>query len=157
MPCAAVQLLNETSDAPIGRGAFKSDCQDAHAREWHFGLFSCCSIPCHAFYACCCPRCANASAASEYDGSNFCYNCLLKNPCTAQSIIREGPVWGDKKGYNIKGECWEDLCVPIWCHCCAITRLLNEVRHPDCGNINEHETNTNAQQANKSLSEGGQI
>jgi Cys-rich protein (TIGR01571 family) len=155
-PCAAVQLLNETSDAPIGRGATKGECQDKHAREWHNGLFGCFTNIGHGCYACFCPRCANASAASEFDGSNCCYNCLLKNPCTAQSIIREGPAWGHKEGYNIKGNCWGDLCLPIWCHCCAITRLLNEVRHPKCGNINEHEINSN-QQANKSVSDGGQI
>merc|ERR1712166_94768 len=143
-PCAAVQLLNETSDAPVGRGAFKSGCQDEHAREWHFGLFNCCSNPMHAFYACCCPRCAAATAVSEYDDSNWCYNCLLKNPCAAQSIVREGPVWGDKKGYNIKGTCLEDMCLPCCCHCCSVARLLNEVRHPECGNIKHHETNTNA-------------
>ena len=140
MPCAAVQLLNETSDEPIGRGAMKSECQDKHAREWYSGLFGCCSNIGTAAYACFCPRCATASASSEYDESNWCYNCLLKSPCAAQSIVREGPA----PMYNIEGSCLGDMCLPCWCHCCSVARLLNEVRNPKCGNIKHQETNTNA-------------
>merc|ERR1711934_1043021 len=98
------------------------------AVPWTSGLFACFDDFGSCAYACCCPYCANASARSNFDGSNFCFNCCAKNTCVAQSIIREGK-------YNIAGTCVGDICEPLCCNMCAIARLLREVKAR--GNINE--------------------
>ena len=38
----------------------------------------------------CCPQCATASARTEYDESNFWFNCCCVGGALTRSIIREG-------------------------------------------------------------------
>merc|ERR1711935_379659 len=135
-PCSAAQLLRETKsrgncNAVTVLGADGQSIQaetKEGANAWSSGLCGCfsdCSSCCYAWW---CPCCAVATASSNYDGSNFCFNCLVKNPCVAHSIIREGE-------YNIDGTCLEDCCAPAFCAPCAISRLLREVEVR--GSINE--------------------
>eukprot|EP00656_Telonema_subtile_P033956 TRINITY_DN38102_c0_g1_i1.p1 TRINITY_DN38102_c0_g1~~TRINITY_DN38102_c0_g1_i1.p1 ORF type:complete len:254 (-),score=22.49 TRINITY_DN38102_c0_g1_i1:266-1027(-) len=91
------------------------------ANQWSSGLCSCFDDCGSCCYACFCPSCAVASAGSRYDGSNCCFNCLVKNPCVTHSIIREGK-------YNIDGTCLQDICLPFCCYTCSAARMLREVK-----------------------------
>eukprot|EP00658_Telonema_sp_P-2_P015290 TRINITY_DN15877_c0_g1_i9.p1 TRINITY_DN15877_c0_g1~~TRINITY_DN15877_c0_g1_i9.p1 ORF type:complete len:288 (+),score=64.03 TRINITY_DN15877_c0_g1_i9:101-865(+) len=88
---------------------------------WSSELTSCCDDCGSCLYACCCPWCANSSVMTKYDGSNWWFNCFAKQPCVAQSILREGK-------YNIDGTCCGDVLEPCCCYSCAISRLLREVK-----------------------------
>jgi len=98
------------------------------ANEWTSGLFGCFDDCGSCCYAMCCPWCANATARSEYDGSNWCFNCFCVTPCLSRSIIREGP-------FNIKGTWIGDVCTPCCCMPCAIAQHLRQVRSGTTGTV----------------------
>merc|ERR1712159_183265 len=134
--CSIAQLLRESKTRGSATSALvqtnqgqviKAEQQEG-LNTWTSGLCSCFDDFGSCAYAFCCPFCANASAVTNYDGSNWCFNCCAKHPCMAQSIIREGK-------YNIQGTCLEDICIPYFCTCCAVSRLLREVKAR--GNINQ--------------------
>merc|ERR1712070_813290 len=89
--------------------------------EWSTGICDCCIDPAVFFYSCCCPWAANASARTEYDGSNWCFNCIFVSPCLVRSIVREG-------AFNIGGSCVGDICYSMCCLPCSISQMLREVR-----------------------------
>merc|ERR1712146_413195 len=120
--CATTRLLIEVDK----QGMVGMEHPD-HLVPWHHGICDCCHSAGRCVYGFLCPQCANASAASEYDDSNWCFNCLLKHPCVTRSIIREGQ-------YNIEGDCCGDMCVPFWCYCCSVVQHMNEVKHRGCVN-----------------------
>lgn len=134
--CSTAQVLRESA----ARGSASAvTCQTSTgqvvrveaqegANQWTSGLCACFDDIGYCAYACCCPWCATASAVSNYDGSNFCFNCCAKNTCVSQSIIREGK-------YNISGTCMGDIWEPCCCQMCAISRMLREVKAR--GNINQ--------------------
>mmetsp|Transcript_18011 Transcript_18011/g.26219 ORF Transcript_18011/g.26219 Transcript_18011/m.26219 type:complete len:233 (+) Transcript_18011:174-872(+) len=89
---------------------------DAPLEDWSEGLCSfsfkyCC-------FALCCPVCANASARSRFDDSNWCFNLFIGLPAT-RNLIREG--------YRIEGGCVTDILISCCCPICSVAQLLNEV------------------------------
>eukprot|EP00999_Lentomonas_sp_LEN2_P003070 NODE_923_length_1115_cov_129.281377_g880_i0.p1 GENE.NODE_923_length_1115_cov_129.281377_g880_i0~~NODE_923_length_1115_cov_129.281377_g880_i0.p1 ORF type:complete len:250 (+),score=48.87 NODE_923_length_1115_cov_129.281377_g880_i0:81-830(+) len=89
--------------------------------EWSNSLIGCDKELSICLYAWLCPTCATARARSDYDSSNWCFNCMTLSPCLARNIIREG--------YGIEGSCAGDICVPWWCGPCAVAQMLAEVRN----------------------------
>ena len=64
------------------------------------------TIPLSGLYVICCPLCATATARTNYDGSDWCFNCMsCLTPALARNIIREG--------YNI------EVCCVCVCVCCV--------------------------------------
>jgi hypothetical protein len=57
---------------------------------------------------------------TEYDGSNWCFNCLAMNPIVGRAMLR--------KGYDIEGSACHDVCIPLWCTPCVLAQMLHEVR-----------------------------
>lgn len=90
-------------------------------REWGSGLFSCFQECGTCSYSCCCLPCATASARTNFDGSNWCFNCMCVTAGTTQSIIRDG--------YRIEGDCISDVCASCCLSPCATTRMLREVKN----------------------------
>eukprot|EP00727_Mastigamoeba_balamuthi_P003533 m51a1_g13177 hypothetical protein (100) ;mRNA; f:99147-99628 len=88
--------------------------------EWSSGLCSCENLGncCYAYW---CYPCANASARTNYDSSNWLLNCCCLTPPITRNIIREG--------YGIEGNCVGDVCLTMWCPLCVTAQLLNEVEH----------------------------
>mmetsp|Transcript_12717 Transcript_12717/g.18757 ORF Transcript_12717/g.18757 Transcript_12717/m.18757 type:complete len:248 (-) Transcript_12717:198-941(-) len=72
------------------------------------------------FYGLLCPQCAYASARSQLDGSNWCFNCLFLNPCAIRNIVREG--------YGIEGNMMDDIILSSFCCACTSCQMLNEVQ-----------------------------
>jgi len=87
---------------------------------WTSGLCSCFDDFSSCCYACMCPMCAGASAREDFDGSNWCFNCLCLNACVLRNVVREA--------YNIEGTCLGDCCTPFLCNCCALSQVLREVK-----------------------------
>merc|ERR1712224_17756 len=92
------------------------------ANEWTSGLCSCFDDIGSCCYAFCCPWCANATARTEYDGSNWLFNCFCVTPCLVRSILREGP-------FNINGTWIGDVLTSCCCMHCAIAQQLRQVRN----------------------------
>jgi len=92
------------------------------AGEWRSGLGDCFQECGTCSYSCCCPACASASAKTNFDGSNWCFNCLCVPTGVTQSIIRDG--------YKIEGGCLGDASATVCCciQPCAVTRMLREVK-----------------------------
>lgn len=67
-----------------------------------------------------CFQCAQASAKSDLDGSNVCYNCLCWHHGMTYSWLRSV--------YNINSNCGSDMMAAIFCSCCSGRRILSEVR-----------------------------
>eukprot|EP01111_Echinosteliopsis_oligospora_P010861 TRINITY_DN344_c0_g1_i1.p1 TRINITY_DN344_c0_g1~~TRINITY_DN344_c0_g1_i1.p1 ORF type:complete len:102 (+),score=6.23 TRINITY_DN344_c0_g1_i1:55-360(+) len=89
--------------------------------EFKTDLCDCCAIGCgQCMYSWFCTPCSNASARSEFDGSNWCFNCLCVGGPVAYNIIREG--------YGVEGDCCTDILVSCFCAPCASTRLNAEVQ-----------------------------
>lgn len=97
--------------------------------EWSSGLFSCFDDCGSCMFGWCCAPCAIASARSDFDGSNWCFNCCCANWyscgygfCATRNIVREG--------YHIEGSCIGDLCLPFWCCTgpCALCQVLRETK-----------------------------
>jgi len=96
----------------------------ASMQQWSTGLFDFNVDWGLCAFGCCCPCCALAQARTEYDTSNWCFNCIVLNlgfpdVCVARNIIREGT-------YNIQGSCCEDIYMSTCCGPCVICQLLRE-------------------------------
>eukprot|EP00656_Telonema_subtile_P005228 TRINITY_DN12376_c0_g1_i1.p1 TRINITY_DN12376_c0_g1~~TRINITY_DN12376_c0_g1_i1.p1 ORF type:complete len:177 (-),score=6.53 TRINITY_DN12376_c0_g1_i1:504-1034(-) len=121
--CAAFQALREVK----ARGTPSQNyplipIEEAYRRnQWSSGVCGCFDDCGSCCYACFCPSCAVASAASRYDGSNWCFNWLCKSPCATHNILRTGK-------YSIKGGCGDDICLPLCCSTCVAARMLREVK-----------------------------
>uniref|UniRef100_A0A7S2XYH0 Uncharacterized protein n=1 Tax=Fibrocapsa japonica TaxID=94617 RepID=A0A7S2XYH0_9STRA len=88
--------------------------------QWQNGLCQCAGGSFGTcFYGLFCPCCAIATARTYYDGSNWCFNCLVTPHLAARDIIREG--------YNIKGSWLSDIFLTIFCAGCSAVQLMNEV------------------------------
>jgi Cys-rich protein (TIGR01571 family) len=88
--------------------------------DFKVGLCDLCHDPCSLLYAYCCPPCANASARTRYDTSDFCFNLFCVPLPMTRNIIREG--------YGLKGHFFGDMCISNVCGLCAINQLLCEVK-----------------------------
>lgn len=110
---------------------------------WKKDIFSCFSDCCVCCYGLLCPMCATATARSEYDGSNFCFNCMCVGGALTRSIIRSGlsievralPSFSavvflpaHQRSWNTQGGCLEDLFVSSFLGPCSACQLINEVR-----------------------------
>lgn len=62
--------------------------------------------------------CSAASARTEFDGSNWCFNCCCVHPLYHLSVIRNG--------YNIAGGCCGDMITMHFFPCCVIGRMRKE-------------------------------
>eukprot|EP00052_Salpingoeca_macrocollata_P021964 m.189410 g.189410 ORF g.189410 m.189410 type:complete len:288 (-) comp21672_c0_seq4:185-1048(-) len=119
-PCVACQGLNEVDQRGMVKYTWGAN-RSATPVEFQYKICSCFSNWGTFWYGLCCMPCALASARSEFDSSNWCFNCLCVSPCLARSVVREG--------YNISGNCVGDLLLPAFCPCCTTCQLLNEVRY----------------------------
>merc|ERR1712070_467600 len=89
------------------------------ANDWETGLCDCFddfSICCYGAF---CLPCATASARTNYDGSNWCFNCLCMSPVLVRNIAREG-MW------NIGGNCLADVLIGCFCAPCSVCQILRE-------------------------------
>eukprot|EP00026_Physarum_polycephalum_P015821 Phypoly_transcript_16597.p1 GENE.Phypoly_transcript_16597~~Phypoly_transcript_16597.p1 ORF type:complete len:102 (-),score=9.31 Phypoly_transcript_16597:263-568(-) len=87
--------------------------------EWSNGVCSC-GDGANCPYAFFCTPCAFASARSEFDGSNCCFNLLCMTGPAVYNVIREG--------YGIEGDCCTDMLLVGCFPCCAAMRLNSEIR-----------------------------
>eukprot|EP01013_Petalomonas_cantuscygni_P008867 TRINITY_DN21620_c0_g1_i1.p1 TRINITY_DN21620_c0_g1~~TRINITY_DN21620_c0_g1_i1.p1 ORF type:complete len:239 (-),score=14.36 TRINITY_DN21620_c0_g1_i1:198-914(-) len=86
--------------------------------QWSNGLFHVDPMMC--LYAFFCPTCAVASARTEYDQSNWCFNCLTGTPVVLRNIVREG--------YGIEGDCVNDILMGVFCGCCSTVQATLEIK-----------------------------
>eukprot|EP00727_Mastigamoeba_balamuthi_P003748 m51a1_g13370 hypothetical protein (104) ;mRNA; f:1697-2144 len=86
--------------------------------EWNSPYLSCQSVG-NCLYGHCCGPCANASARTRYDSSNWCLNCVFLSGPLTRNIIREG--------YGIEGNCLVDVLLSCICPGITTAQLLNEV------------------------------
>lgn len=99
-----------------------------HYKQFHHNFLNCFSagfLNClAAFFGC--SSCLAASARSDYDGSDCCFNfCCVPEPAV-RNIIR--------RGYGIDGFCGEDMIVGVCCQPCNAIQLVAEVH--ERGQIN---------------------
>jgi len=110
--CTIAQVAKEVEL----RGPIQSLTGTASAQSpWSTDLIS---IDGDCIYACFLPHCAAASARTEFDGSNWCYNCLCVHPLLHLSVVRHG--------YNIAGGCCSDVLGFHFCAPCVIGRMKKE-------------------------------
>ena len=116
--CTIVQMWEETRlRGPITRATnIKSN--------WSVGLFGC-QRPMFCLYAMCFPQCAAASVRTQYDSSDWIFNCCIVGPFAIQNLIREG--------YYINGTIVEDICIMWCCGPCAIHRVQEAFRQKSSG------------------------
>jgi Cys-rich protein (TIGR01571 family) len=114
----------QTWDEVKARGP-KVTRREEGMNAWKADLFGCLSNISTCLYGCLCPSCAYASARSEYDGSNCCFNCCCVSMCLTRSIVREGLA--------IQGGCCGDILMPCICPSCVACQLINEVRANKAG------------------------
>jgi len=106
-----VTVNPSSGDTASGKGA-----------GWSNELFAFDMKPC--LYAICCTPCANASARTAYDGSNWLFNLFcLPSPMT-RNIIREG--------YGIEGDCMWDIIFGTFLAPCAIVQQTKEAEKRGC-------------------------
>eukprot|EP01031_Cornospumella_fuschlensis_P036052 gene36052-43722_t len=87
-------------------------------RDWTVSLFGIGDLGTCVFSFFCCP-CAQASARSRFDGSNWCVNCLCMTPSASR--------WAIRTGYGIPGSAHWDCWMGALCACCVINQELQTV------------------------------
>jgi len=109
--CTIAQLAKEVQL----RGPIQALTGTAAAQtSWSNPLIA---IDMECIYALFCHWCAAATARSDFDGSNWCYN-VIQYPHYHLSVIRNG--------YNIAGSCLMDILTMQFCTCCAVARMKKE-------------------------------
>ena len=116
VPCAAIQLLNETESRGPLSTQFGGDGAGGPFRNPLFGCTKDINTCCMAL---CCPCILSAQTRGKYDGSAFCFNCLCIPVALSRNIIREG--------YNVQGSCCEDVLLSCLCGICVLSQLSYEV------------------------------
>merc|ERR1712070_766254 len=86
LPCSISQMLREVRV----RNTLAETQAFSGSNTWSSGTFACFEDIGSCCYAIWCPSCATASARSDYDGSNWCFNICAINVVVARNIIREG-------------------------------------------------------------------
>lgn len=115
-PCSYIQMAKEVETSE--RQALRSRISIANARPWKTDLCSCkCGCPC--LYAYMLPSCALASARSDFDGSNCCFNvCCMTSPGMYSTI---------RAGYGIPGDGCSDWWQVMCLSCCSAHQAQREV------------------------------
>jgi len=117
IPCCTVLQVSKEVDIR-GPPAAKR-VQTTSGLQWNNGLFNCMNNTGNCCYGCLCPHCAIATARSNFDGSNCCFNFMCITPALTRNVIREG--------YGLEGGCCFDILVTCCFPSCAACQLLNEV------------------------------
>ena len=72
------------------------------------------------WYACCCPHFALASARTDLDGSDCCFNCCCVTPLNARWLVRTA--------LGIPGTAERDCCLTCCCVWCVANQTLQTTR-----------------------------
>eukprot|EP01006_Ploeotia_vitrea_P000579 TRINITY_DN103296_c0_g1_i1.p1 TRINITY_DN103296_c0_g1~~TRINITY_DN103296_c0_g1_i1.p1 ORF type:complete len:272 (+),score=20.58 TRINITY_DN103296_c0_g1_i1:23-817(+) len=115
-PCAVVRAYNEVNArGPVSMQAY------AEGQQWSTGLCDCSHDGSSCCYSYSAPRFALAAARTDFDDSNYCFNCCcLGTGPFARNLVRES--------YGIEGSCIGDICTVYWCSICSTAQVLREVK-----------------------------
>lgn len=88
---------------------------------WTKGLCDCMDLGCNTcLYAFFCSHCAAAQARTDYDGSEFIFNCCCMTLPGIRNTLREG--------YHIEGDCLGDILLSMYCRPCVVAQMMAEVQ-----------------------------